>query len=173
MRAWQTWRESLGPVGLTGLLLLLTAAAAYFAVNRPLQQRVAALQAAASAPASAASQAPAQAGPEALLRWRALLPAQPDTAAQLRRLLAAAAEQGLQLQSGEYRLERQPDDRLIRYRIALPVQGSYGQVRRFAEAALARMPALALDEIEFHRDNTQQATLDARLRFTLFLRGDE
>ncbi len=174
----QVFRQ-IGPVAAAGALALTAALAFHLSVNSRLQTErdrlrqqptpVAAAVTAGSAPQPTLNPS----APARLARFYAGLPDARRSADVLGRVLALAAKQGLDLQSGEYRLERQPDDRIQRYRITLPVQGSYAQVRRFVDAALLELPALALDDIEFHRVSADATVLDAQLRFTLHLRGDE
>ena len=73
------------------------------------------------------------------------------------------------LQSGEYKLDRNPDSRLARYQITLPVTGSYAQLRGFVGQVLADVPAAALEEITLRRESVSSPRLEARIRLTLYL----
>jgi hypothetical protein len=85
------------------------------------------------------------------------------------KIYAAAAEHGIELERGEYRLVRGTQDRLVRYEIVLPVRGGYIPVRKFIAQALAEVPTLALDGIAFSRQKVDDPAVDAQLRMTLFL----
>jgi hypothetical protein len=50
------------------------------------------------------------------------------------------------------------------------VKGSYAAIWQFAMAALRTIPFASLDEITFRRDAIGDATVDARLKLTLYLR---
>jgi hypothetical protein len=64
-------------------------------------------------------------------------------------------------------MERRADDRLVRYRMTLPVSGTYPQVRAFVVDVLRDVPAAALDDIQLRRDAAGR--IEARVRFSLFL----
>lgn len=81
----------------------------------------------------------------------------------------AAEAEGLVLQRADYRLVRDPQDRLMRYQIAVPVSGPYPGVRGFIARVLERMPAMALDQVAFERRQIAEGRVDARLRFTFHL----
>jgi hypothetical protein len=93
-----------------------------------------------------------------------------DTAADwMRKLYAAAALQGVDLEQGDYQLVHDPDGKITRYDIVLPVRGGYLQIRKFIAQALMDVPALSLDSITFSRQKIGDAAIDAQLRFTLYL----
>ncbi|MCC2962444.1 hypothetical protein LK540_18615 [Massilia sp. IC2-278] len=88
---------------------------------------------------------------------------------QVRTLFDIAAKTGLTLRQGEYKSGYDRNGKLHTYQINLPVQGSYGQVWRFALLALRAIPFASLDDISFKRDSIGQAQVDARLRLTLYM----
>lgn len=104
-----------------------------------------------------------------LASFHQALPAQFDATASIDRIYEAAAAEGLSLARGEYALQIDPETRLARYQILLPVRGSYPQLRRFLGSALAAVPALALDDVEFQRKDIAETQLEARVRMTLYL----
>lgn len=87
----------------------------------------------------------------------------------LGQIYAMADAQKLALDIGEYSLTRAPSGRLDRFRIVLPVKGSYPQIRKFIAAALSTAPALALDGIYLKRDKVEESAVDARIVFLLYL----
>ncbi|HUF20320.1 MAG TPA: type 4a pilus biogenesis protein PilO [Burkholderiales bacterium] len=87
----------------------------------------------------------------------------------VRRLHARARDAGLVLERGDYR-PSDPEGRLMRYEIVLPVKGSYPQVKRFLAQAMADMPGLALDAIGLQREQDSSRELEVQLRFTAFMR---
>jgi len=84
------------------------------------------------------------------------------------RIYMTGTANGLALNAGEYRLERTPDDRLLRYRINLPVMGSYGQLRAFVLQVLRDIPSATLDGIQLRHDAVG-TSIEARIRFSLYL----
>lgn len=92
------------------------------------------------------------------------------TSESMAKLYAAADEQHINLERGEYRLNATKSDYLTRYELVLPVKGSYVAIRKFVIQALIDVPTLALDNITFHRQKSDDVSVEAELRFTLFLR---
>ena len=90
----------------------------------------------------------------------------------LARVFQAAAAQELNLDQGDYRLERDRYSKLQRYEIELPVKGTYPQLRHFLAKTLADVPSLALDSVSFNRQKIDDAALDARVKMTLYMREE-
>lgn len=87
----------------------------------------------------------------------------------LERIYAAAEKNGVQLDTGEYKLLQETNRKLARYQLTLPVRGSYTQVRGFIADVLTDVPAAALDDVGFRREAVGNAVLDTRIRFTLYM----
>jgi len=100
-----------------------------------------------------------------------VFPPQADVPELLSRLYAAAAEERLLLLRGEYGLNVDSQTGLMRFRIALPMRGSYRQIREFIGAVLRDVPAAALDEVTFERSRIAEREVDAQVRFTLYLKA--
>jgi Tfp pilus assembly protein PilO len=171
------WIEQFGWPGVIGLALIVFATTLHFSALVPLAAQRAnlrteaeTLQARLKAGESIAKRPAASVG-EQLGTFYAFFP-KPDTTAEwIGRINAAARAKGLTLASGEYKLERRADHKLARYQMTLPVTGTYTQIREFVGAVLADVPAAALDEITLRRDAVTSATLEARIRLSLWL-GD-
>jgi hypothetical protein len=84
--------------------------------------------------------------------------------------LGARGKSGLVLRQGEYKPGYDRNAKVYTYQVNLPVKGSYAAIWQFAMAALRTIPFASLDEITFHRDAIGDATVDARLKLTLYLR---
>jgi hypothetical protein len=89
---------------------------------------------------------------------------------QVRTLFGLAAKTGLSLRQGEYRFGQDRAAGLSTYQITLPVRGPYQNIWQFALQALAAMPFAALDEISLRREAIGDPVVEARLRFTLYLK---
>ena len=170
--------RSLGIPGLAGVLLLaaclvfglVSLVPAHGSLEKLRQQT-----SRTSAPPTGGSSgiAPASVTPaEQLAQFYAALPPQGAATESLNRIYQAAAKERLTLARGEYSLATTPDSPLARYQIVMPVRGDYGQIRRFIRLALAAVPHLALDELSFQRQSIAEAQLEARIRFTLFLKRE-
>ncbi|MDB6002688.1 MAG: hypothetical protein JWP52_4387 [Rhizobacter sp.] len=164
--------RSLTPAGVAGVVLLLAAALHQWLLVLPADARLAALRDQAlttSASGHTREAEPQASAAEQLADFQAALP-QPDSIPLwLGKINSAAAANGLLLASGEYRIERRPTERLMRYQLTLPVKGSYTQIRGFVGAVLADVPAASVDDIQMRRESAVAPTLDGRVRLSLFL----
>ena len=88
---------------------------------------------------------------------------------QVRTLFGLAAKAGLTLSQGEYKSAHDKAAGVATYQITLPVKGSYKAIWQFGMLALRAMPFASLDEVSFKRETINDATVEARLRFTLYL----
>ena len=123
------------------------------------------------APAVAPEPAPAPAqAPDNLAAFYGALGARGSAEQQVKTLFSLAAKSGLVLRQGEYKAGYDRNAKVYTYQVNLPVKGSYAAIWQFAMAALRTIPFASLDEITFHRDAIGDATVDARLKLTLYLR---
>lgn len=169
--------DRLGYAGIAGIALIVFAAIYWVMTLRPHAAELGALHADADVLQQRlrAAQNVAQSGKpgpaEQLAAFYAFFP-QPATWPEwLGKINKAAVAKGVQLQSGEYKLERAAGAKLVRYQLTLPVQGSYGQVRAFIAEVLAQVPAAVLEEVSLKRERADSPQLEARIRFALFLGG--
>jgi hypothetical protein len=88
---------------------------------------------------------------------------------QVKTLFGLAAKSGLVLRQGEYKAGYDRNARVHTYQVTLPVSGSYRAIWQFALQALRAIPFASLDEISFRRDAIGEASVEARLRLTLYL----
>ena len=94
---------------------------------------------------------------------------QSETLAQLAQI---AQDSGVSFAQGTYQLVRVDGTRLVRYEISLPVTGGYAQVRAFLAKTLNDMPYMALTQIGFERPKIADSRIEARVKFTLYLKRD-
>lgn len=168
--------DRLGAAGVVGIALLAFAGMFALSALVPLRGEVARLEAEAadlrrqlkSAPRSDAAPAPVA---DQLATFYAFFPAPESAPDWLGRIHSIGLRHGVELVAGEYRIERAPAPRLARYQITLPVQGPYGQVRRFVGEVLEQVPAAVLEEFTLRRDSVESAQVEARVRFALYLAG--
>jgi len=136
---------------------------------RAAQAKQQAQAAPAPAPASAPAPVPVQA-PDNLAAFYGALGVRGSAEQQVKTLFGLAAKSGLVLRQGEYKPGYDRNAKVYTYQVNLPVKGSYAAIWQFAMAALRTIPFASLDEITFHRDAIGDATVDARLKLTLYLR---
>ncbi|MQY50996.1 hypothetical protein GHK24_04275 [Rhodocyclus tenuis] len=154
---------------LAGLALLATALAMYTLLLETTRAQVDETRAAIAKARQAPQGATRDAGSDA----DTLLAALPTRAA-LEGVIAAihqaAARDGLLTATAEYRVRKEGE--LIRYEIALPVKTTWQPLRHWLAELIESSPALAIDELSLRRDSAENAPLDGRVQFTVFLRAD-
>jgi len=157
------------------LLLLVVAGAFWLGVSRPLQSRVEALeqrqmtQRDGKLRRADVDRERKSSPEERLARYYQFFAASDSLTDQLAQLHGVALSSGIELKSAEYRMISQPEHKLERYQIILPVQGSYTDIRRFMAGALAKIPTLALSQVQFQRKLISEAAGVAEITFTLYL----
>ena len=167
----------LGPVGSLGLVLLLLAALGWFGVIRSGQRelesarsRLAALQQqVASQSRSGLSAGSALDREEQLQLFYRGFPKAGTVADALSRIYSASSKRKLALETGEYSWSQNGQERLARYRIALPVKGSFAQVLAFMDQVLQDNNRLALENASFKRDKVDDPLVEAKLVFVVFV----
>lgn len=159
--------------GVAGLLLLMVSVGLGVFVLPPARERLATLEAQTSElSARARNLKPGvqQTTPRAqLANFYAFFPLTDAVPEVLGKIQRAAQRNELVLAKGEYKLAEEQEFRLARYQITLPVTGAYSQVRGFVNDVLAAVPGVALDELSLKREAIGDDTLEARVRFTLFV----
>ena len=120
-------------------------------------------------PLAAAVSAPPPSADQNLAHFYASLGERSKVERQLKTLFALADKNGLALRQGEYRSSQDRAGRFLTYQVTLPVTGRYGAIWQFAFDALRALPHAALDDAAFRRDAIGSATVEARLRLTLYL----
>lgn len=83
-----------------------------------------------------------------------------------------AIKQHLTLNRGDYKFSQTKQGQLLRYEIVMPLMGKYTQIHQFVAEVLQALPALALSDLQIKRENSLSPTVEARLVFVLFLKGD-
>jgi Tfp pilus assembly protein PilO len=170
------WKLALarsGPVAWLAMLLCAAGIAAWL-WYLPQAQRAASMRAAALAPAAA--QAPvaalvSAAGPEQnLAQFYATLGDKGEVEQQLKTIFGLASKSGLTLTAGQYHASHDQNGRFHTYQVSLPVKGNYHDVWQFSLQTLASVPFAALDEISIRRETIGEPVLEARVRFTLYLK---
>jgi len=174
---WQLRQLALGMgmPGWVGLALLFACALGWVLAASPLgaeadrlERNSADLEQRLGARANAAAALPST--PEQqLTEFRSRFTGEKRIAASVGRLQAAAKRQGVQLDQAEFRLASEAGEPLLRYTIVLPVKADYRALRRFVRDALRELPGLAIEEVNLRRNDSKSATLEAQLRFVLFV----
>lgn len=167
----------IGPVGMVGIGLLM-ASGAYYAFLLPEQRQVLAQVKEESERlrrdylrAAEAARAGRPDTRQALARFYARLQPIDQAGGLLQAIQAAAADHGLAAGAAEYKLVKDKNaGALAEYQVLLPLKGSYRQLRGFVGQVLAQVPGAALTDFHVRRETIASPELEARLRFTLYLR---
>ncbi len=88
---------------------------------------------------------------------------------KLKEIYQAAQLNGLSLEVGEYSLLHSENDRLSRYRVALPVKGSFPSILAFMDKVLSVQSNDALESVNFKRSKVEDAIVEAKLVFILYI----
>lgn len=95
----------------------------------------------------------------------------PDTLTDgIEKISHAAMAQDIVWERGDYQLTAVSNSNLLRYRIALPLKGSYPYIRKFVADVLTALPHAALESIVFQRKQINDPLLDVQLTLSLYVR---
>jgi hypothetical protein len=158
--------ERLGIAGAAALAILCAAAVYYLHIVMPLERRLTAMGAEVVTMSGKAQQA---ADPKVQIENFQMFFRERDLETQLKSIHEAGQAAGIVVKRIEYRMLDDQRARLRQYQIVMPVTSSYPNIRKFVSVALSQVPAMSLDHIGFQRKRAGDATVDAELRFTLFL----
>ena len=172
---WQVAR--LGNAGKIGIGLFVVAGIFFLAVVLPqgtellnLQERAEILQ---SKPQQAGDEATLAnkkvGGDQALQIFYEFFPRIDSSPFWIRELVRIAKKQGVEINSSDFRLSIEKDERLARYEMILPIRGRYPQIRAFIADVLEAVPTMAIVGIAFKRENVQSTQLEVRLEVNLYL----
>jgi Tfp pilus assembly protein PilO len=162
---------SLGRSGSIGVALLVLASGFYAGTMYPEQRRLDAMQREVAElrqharPAREETRSPA----DNLAAFYASFPVPDELPEILDTIFRAARRQSLTLERGEYRVTRPSTAGMVQYQLTFPVRGSYPQIRKFVDAALAELPALSLESVHFERQKIAEPVVDAKITLAVHL----
>ncbi len=157
----------LGVAGCGALALLLAGALALAWSLKARQQAYAPLP---PAPPQLVQAAPPPTANENLAHFYAALGEKRHAEQQVKQLFDIAAKTGLALDQGDYKFSLDKASGVAAYQVTLPVKGAYSNIWQFSMQALSAMPFAALDDIAFRRETITEPVVEARVRFTLYLK---
>ena len=172
MRRLRRLLDALGPLGVSGIGILVFCLPFYFGSMLPAERELARRNALAAQRVQVPAQ-PVLAGEGAaeLERFYRRFPTFDGLQGELEAVYAHARASKLQLAQGEYRLEKGAG--LAAYRVTLPVRGSYVHLRQFVGRVLKDMPTASLDAVRFERRKPGDTQVEAQVRLTIYLRPVE
>lgn len=157
----------LGPAACIALALL---AAGALLLAWSLKARQQAREPLPPAPPQLVQAAPPPTANENLAHFYASLGEKRHAEQQVRQLFDIAAKTGLALDQGDYKFSTDKASGVAAYQVTLPVKGAYQNIWQFSLQALSSIPFAALDDIAFRRETISEPVVEARVRFTLYLK---
>jgi len=171
--AWQRVLAAIGWQGTAGMALIATSVSFWMLAVVPANGQVADLRAQAVARLDSQRRLPPleqNADPASQLRqFYAFFTREQAVESWLARLYDIGDRDGLLLRQAEYQVAQAGGLKLSRYRIVLPVTGTYPQLKHFLATTLAEIPIIALDRVTLHKRKAGDPVVDANLQFTLYL----
>lgn len=168
------WRH--GSVGLAALAGLLIAAALMAWLLLQTSSNLAQTQPALALAVNPVQkmQAPAQGNGDAatLDKLRAALAASPAPDEVVREMAALSHGLGIEWTQGEFRSQAHAQTQTIQWQVAQPALATYPQLRRLIDAVLRVHPNVSLDQLSVQRDDTTQAQVKVRLRWSIWTLGE-
>jgi hypothetical protein len=161
----------LGRAGGFGLALLFGAAVFYFSAVRPAQEDFGAMQRRFARAERLAPNPRASATSSPMEQFIEFFPPLDSAPRWLKSVYSIAEREKLELLQGTYRVSEDPALMIARYRISLPVRGSYLQIRRFIAGTLDQVPIASLEGVVFQREKVSDGAVEANVTFTLHLRA--
>jgi Tfp pilus assembly protein PilO len=172
------YSRALGFWGLLGVGIIVGCIMFYMATIRELQQDIKTIQSEVDHSKNNTNEVvqpqalPAQTSAQEMNEFYKRFPAGSSLPKWLHLIDQTAVNQHLVLNRGDYRFSQTKQGQLLRYEIVLPLIGKYTQVHQFVVEVLQKIPALALSDLQIKRENSLSPTVEARLVFVLFLKGD-
>jgi len=156
-----------GPAGCAAMALLAVGIAALAWAMKAQGEATAPLP---PAPPMLVQAAPPPSANENLAHFYATLGEKRYAEQQVKQLFDIAAKTGLVLEQGDYKFSVDKASRVAAYQVTLPVRGPYQNIWQFSLQALSAMPFAALEDVAFRRETITEPVVEARLRFTLYLK---
>jgi hypothetical protein len=160
----------IGPTGVAGSALFLFAGIFFFSAVLPQYAQIAALRESINHAQLTGNSDPA---PRVRLsRFVENLPKRSELPAIAGQVFKLAAVAGVTLDRGHYEFAPLHSGHLARYRMTFPIKGRYPDIRHFIDATLRAVPSAAIDGLRIERKNAGDDTVNADLRFTVFVRNE-
>ncbi len=110
---------------------------------------------------------------EQLEEFYRFFPKESNAPKWLGKMVEIGEQCGLNLNQGEYAVTQDKVGKLSRFKISLPVEGRYLQIRKFLAAMTTEMPMMALENVQFERKDIAAVEVQAKIKLVLYLgRGD-
>jgi hypothetical protein len=170
------WMKALGLPGMAGVALLVISVAGYFAVSLIEHARQA--QLAQDEVAERKRLTRVNLNPEQITRspgaqlheFYGFFPGRQQAPEVIKSIYSAARAESITLAQGEYKYSPGKAGGIGIYQVNLPVRGTYIQIRKFIVKVLNSVPSAALEDVSFRREEIGRADIEAKIRFSIYLR---
>lgn len=157
-------------LGVAGCIACAVLVAGALALAWSLKARQLAHEPLPPAPPQLVQAAPPPTANENLAHFYATLGEKHHAEQQVKQLFDIAGKTGLVLDQGDYKFSVDKASGVAAYQVTLPVKGAYQNIWQFSLQALSAIPFAALDDIAFRRETITEPAVEARVRFTLYLK---
>jgi hypothetical protein len=168
------WLPLLGWPGIVAIGLTVMCIPLYFSMIAPVQERLNQLKRADSAlserSASADNALRGASNPvDELEEFYRHFPPEKNSPRWLGKMAEIATKNGINLNHGEYIVTRDKVGRLVRFKITLPVQARYTQIRKFLSVLNSEIPNMALENVQFQRKDVLDSDVQVKIRLQLYM----
>ena len=169
------WQPLLGLAGVFAIAMLIVCFAFYLSTIRPMQARLEVAQRKATSVSASEVNVSAKADgigdtpSEQLAVFYQFFPDEKNSPQWLAQMIAVAEKSGLELNEGDYEITQDKVGKMMRYKITLPVQGTYPQIRKFLVSLNKEVPVMALEDVQFERKDVADSAVQAKIKLVLYL----
>lgn len=103
---------------------------------------------------------------------RAALAASPAPDEVVREMAALSHGLGIEWAQGEFRSQAHAHTQTTQWQVTQPALATYPQLRQLIDAVLRAHPNVSLDQLSVQRDDTTQAQVKVRLRWSIWTLGE-
>ena len=169
----RVWLPLLGWPGVVAIGLFAMCIPLYLSSIGPLQERLNTLQRADNALLTQANKGSSYAGisnpRDELEEFYRHFPSEKNSPHELGKLVEIATRNGMSLNHGEYSVSQDKVGRLVRFRITLPVQARYTQIRKFLGMLNSEIPNMALENVQFQRKDVLDSNIHVKIKLQLYM----
>jgi hypothetical protein len=106
-----------------------------------------------------------------LHKLQAVLQQSPPSSELVRTMASLARAEQIVLAQSEYQQQFHSATQVTQLLVTQPVRGTYSQLRHYIESVLRTIPNASLEQIAARRDSVGQSQLEARLRWSVWIRN--
>lgn len=102
----------------------------------------------------------------------AVLPSESQRFTVLKTILAAAEKHNVLPAEVDYKVQREPHTRLVRYAVSLPVDGRWTDVQAFLKSVLSGHRSAVVDVLKLHRDDADHPSIYGQVEISILMRRE-